>query len=536
MSATDLGLLRPTSSIAAFRRAGVVRWLLAYMTLGLLGVPLALLTMRSTPQPTAIAFAILLFGAVCIVARPVIGLYLSVFLTLIGDTQLAWWYPFIKNLSSQESVLYVHDAFIFSPLELYLGLTLVVWLLSRLDVTRPPVERGALLWPVVAFGGLAIVGFVYGVATGGNLNIALWEVRPITYVPVIYVLATNLCRSRRQYGLLLTAAVAGISFEAVHALYVILTATGPEAERIAGLGYLEHSASLHANTIMVWLAAMAVIGERAFRRKLVLSLLLVPVATVYLFAERRSAVIALIAAFVLLAVVLYRRNRAAFWGIVPFTSVVLVLYVAAFWNVQGPLALPAQSIKSAIAPAQLSAADMSSNFYRQIETYNLVETIRQNPVLGRGFGQKFLQVYPLPYIPFVWAEYIPHNSVLWIWMNTGAGGFIAMLYLFGAGVSAGARATTQMRSKHGAALALTATLYIVMYPIYAYVDIAWDTASMVYLGVMLAIVGNISRFDEESVDDPDPGDRVPVPEADSNAPFGKITVVFTPERRERWAS
>jgi O-antigen ligase len=204
--------------------------------------------------------------------------------------------------------------------------------------------------------------------------------------------------------------------------------------------------------------------------------------------------------------------------------------------VQGPLGLPAQSIKSAIAPEQLSAADMSSNFYRQVETYNLVETIRQNPVLGRGFGQKFLQVYPLPYIPFVWAEYIPHNSVLWIWMNTGAGGFIAMLYLFGAGISVGARATMRMRSRHGAALALTATLYLVMYPIYAYVDIAWDTASMVYLGAALAIVGNIARFDDAPTDHPDPRDRVDVPKTDSNAPFGTITVVFGAEQRERWAS
>jgi O-antigen ligase len=535
MSASDLGLIRPPSAVTARRPAGSMRWLVGYATLGLIAGALALLTIRSAPQPTAIAFAVVLFGAVCIVARPTVGVYLTVFLTVVGDAQLAWWYPFIKNLSSPESVLYVHDAFIVSPLELYLVLTAVVWLLGRLDVNRPPFERGALLWPVMAFAGLAAVGFAVGVGTGGDLNVALWEVRPIAYVPLLYVLATNLFTSRRQYRMLLAVAVAAIALESIHALYVIFTASGPEADRLAGLGYLEHSASLHANTLIVWLAAMAAVGERAFGTKLALATVAIPVGIAYLYAERRSAVVALLAALLLVAIVLHRHRRAAFWVIVPLASLLLGLYLVAFWNVDGPIGLPAQAIKSTIAPSQLTPADMSSDFYRRVETHNLIETIRLNPVLGQGFGHRFIQFLPLPYIPFVWADYLPHNSVLWIWMNMGAAGFVAMLYLFGAAIGTGARATMQLRSRDGAALALTGTLFIVMYAIYAYVDIAWDIGSMVLLGIILALIGNVDRLDDPA---PDTDLRAPAPSpsTDADTSSGPIAVAFGPAHSGRRAS
>jgi O-antigen ligase len=156
-------------------------------------------------------------------------------------------------------------------------------------------------------------------------------------------------------------------------------------------------------------------------------------------------------------------------------------------------------------------------------------------VLGQGFGHRFIQFLPLPYIPFVWADYLPHNSVLWIWMNMGAAGFVAMLYLFGAAIGTGARATMQLRSRDGAALALTGTLFIVMYAIYAYVDIAWDIGSMVLLGIILALIGNVDRLDDPA---PDTDLRAPAPSpsTDADTSSGPIAVAFGPAHSGRRAS
>ncbi len=89
-----------------------------------------------------------------------------------------------------------------------------------------------------------------------------------------------------------------------------------------------------------------------------------------------------------------------------------------------------QAVKTVIAPGQLSLEDQSSDLYRQIEAYDIWYTIRSNELFGVGFGQQFLRPWQLPDISFfVFWEYMPHNSILWIWMKMGIGGFMAMLYL-----------------------------------------------------------------------------------------------------------
>ena len=70
--------------------------------------------------------------------------------------------------------------------------------------------------------------------------------------------------------------------------------------------------------------------------------------------------------------------------------------------------------------------------YRTVENLDINATINAKPLTGLGFGQKFYRPFPLPDISFfLFYEYIPHNSILWIWIKTGVGGFVAMLFLFG---------------------------------------------------------------------------------------------------------
>ena len=42
-------------------------------------------------------------------------------------------------------------------------------------------------------------------------------------------------------------------------------------------------------------------------------------------------------------------------------------------------------------------------------------------------------------------------------------------------------------------LRLTATLYIVMHFLFAYVDISWDGQSMLYVGLMMGIIACLER-------------------------------------------
>lgn len=477
---------------------------LLYALFALLTSMLLVVTMATAPRLFPVASVLLMACAGAVLVQPRLGLFVVMFLGLIGDLNMAGWYPFAKNLSSRESALFLHDAAILSPLELFLLLTLVSWLLHRLDTPDVPIlVRGPLLAPMLAFTGFVAFAFVHGVGRGGAFDIALWEVRPIAYVPIVYLLALNLLTTRRDRRRLAWTIAAALCLEGVHAVWVAsrLDEAATQAAQVAG--YLEHSASLHFDLLFVWLAAMFVFGERR-RPKLALACLLVPIAWIYLLAERRSAVVALIGAMLLLTAVLYTRRRRLFWVVVPLTAIAVAAYVAAFWNAWGPLAFPAQAVKTVIAPGQLAAADQSSNLYRAIETYNIVSTIRAYPVFGSGFGHPFLRVLPLPEIPFIWADYFPHNAVLWIWMNAGVGGFVSMLLLFTMTIRSGVRVALRAVRPSDGALLMAFTLFVPMYVIYAYVDIAWDTQSMLLLGLVFAVVTSAAREDAAASR---PGDR-----------------------------
>jgi hypothetical protein len=136
-----------------------------------------------------------------------------------------------------------------------------------------------------------------------------------------------------------------------------------------------------------------------------------------------------------------------------------------------------------------------SNAYRIIENINTTFTIKQRPLTGIGFGNKFYIIAPLPDISFfTWWEYITHNSIMWIWMQAGVGAFISLLFLIGMSVIVGVRTLWRMPGGDLSAFALTATLYVVMHFIYAYVDISWEAQSMIYVGTMMGLINNFERI------------------------------------------
>jgi O-antigen ligase len=190
-----------------------------------------------------------------------------------------------------------------------------------------------------------------------------------------------------------------------------------------------------------------------------------------------------------MAFVLYRENRSAFRIVVPVVILALTLYLIAFWNQPGSLGFAARAIKSQFAPQQASLRDQQSDQYRRIENYDIYQTIRQAPLTGVGFGKPFSMVVPLPDISFfVWYQYITHNSIGWIWMKTGIGGFVAMLFLIGLAIMNGMQVLFRIPDWTMRAVVLTAVLYILMYFTYAYVDMSWDSKSMVYMGAMMGII------------------------------------------------
>jgi O-antigen ligase len=226
---------------------------------------------------------------------------------------------------------------------------------------------------------------------------------------------------------------------------------------------------------------------------------------VFFNAQRRAGVAALVVAGAVIAITLFWRRRRAFWVLVPLLSLLLVAYVAAFWNSGSLLGYPAQSLKTVVDAQSASPKDQSSDLYRTIENYNLDFTIHTSPLTGIGFGRAFFRPVPLANIDFFQMNaYIPHNNVLWIWIKLGFGGFVTMFYMFGKALMLGADRIRRSVDGLDVVATVTGVCFLVMYLVYSYVDVAWDARNMVFLGLALAMcvgpVGARTPSESPSID------------------------------------
>jgi O-antigen ligase len=226
----------------------------------------------------------------------------------------------------------------------------------------------------------------------------------------------------------------------------------------------------------------------------------IPVAWVYLVAQRRAAVVALVIGLALFGIMLFWRQRSSFWKVMPALTIIAIAYTGAFWNSQSMAGFPAQAIKTVIAPEQASVEDQNSDLYRVLETFNLSATVRSAPALGIGFGQPFLRPYPLPDISaFEFNAYIPHNSFIWIWTKMGFGGFVTLLYLVGRTMIQGAARARFAASGPDAVAALSAVTFVAMYMVYLYVDIGWEPRNVFLLALAMGMcTGPISGYRESA--------------------------------------
>jgi hypothetical protein len=507
MSTAALAMPPRVPSFSQRQRQDRRSWWLVYALCLFISLIVAALAAKTSPQPFTLAFLILAIGMVVAIVRPLAGLYLTIFFAILGDPVTAPWYPFTKQFSSPESILYISNSVILSPLEVFLGALLIGWLLQMASTRQWTLVRGDLLKPVLVFTGFVMFGLANGLAHGGTTHIALAESRTLFYLPIVYIVVTNLVRRSEQYNRLYWLVMVATSINGVIALFHLHYMS--PADRRAMESLVAHGETLAVNAMIMLITAAWLLRDRSRAKRLLLPILAIPPVWAYLVSERRAAFVALIAGLILLTVMLFWTNRGRFWRVASTAGVILLLYCAAFWNSSGTLGFPAQAIKSAVAPSQLNARDQGSDIYRLIETSDIRYTIRTNPITGIGFGQKFLKPIPLPAISaFQLSDYITHNSILWVWMKVGVFGFMSMVVLFGATITTGARSLVRVREGPFAVLTFTSLAFVVMYAVFAYVDIAWDRQNMVLLGLAMAQIGSAARMEKQLASRPESTDPV----------------------------
>jgi O-antigen ligase len=324
--------------------------------------------------------------------------------------------PFFLNLNNSTGL----SGFSGSPAEIFMGVALLAWLTSSASRGWQTLKEIRILRAYVAYIAVVFLAELHGLASGGNFNVSLWELRPQVYAFLIYVMAATLLRERRQFMVLAGIFLAGAAIK-------------------AGIGYNRYFFTLHqdlgtaeamlAHEESYFLALLLIATVVAiiwyWRPKLVIPLVLISplVFIVLLENRRRAATLALwagLAVVMLLAIWFERPLRKRLIVVTAIAVLALGGFVATFWNDQyGMAAQIVRPLHSILG--EPDQRDYSSNLYRINENANLIATYRTNIPFGIGFGIPMMVIYPMADIsqsyPF-W-QYIPHNSLLWVAMRMG---------------------------------------------------------------------------------------------------------------------
>ena len=228
LSAPDAEVI---SSVTQQRRRERRVWWFMYGSTMLFGLCVAAVAYKRSQQlyfGVGLMAILLLLGAWVRFPRSALGVTIAT--ALVGDIITVFWFPFNKNLSSRESILYLSDAVSLSPLELSLVVGLVTTAYRTYAATRRLSVWTPLLTPLLAFLALVFAGLVFGIARRGSVDIALIEARPVVYLPLFYILIVNVCRTRRDYAAMYVAALIGIEISVILSIDFYFRPAGGRAQ------------------------------------------------------------------------------------------------------------------------------------------------------------------------------------------------------------------------------------------------------------------------------------------------------------------
>ena len=382
--------------------------------------------------------------------RPIAGVYLT--RVLLGPRRRARRWSGIRSTSTSratQSFLYISDALTFSPLEVYLALTVVSWFAHVAGARDWRLLGRPLLWPVLVVRrlGRGRPGLrrlppgrrPHGRACGSSdrsctsSRCTCWR-RTCSPAPSHYVS-------------LAWVVVLAISIQNLFAIRYYYALSRGAARRCSRRSPSTRPRCSTPGCSCLRLAVCVFRGCSRWARFLLL-LAAIPTAWVFVLSERRAAVVALAAGFVVFAIVLFFRRRKAFFVLVPDRA---AAHRRATRRRSGtrPRAWASERAPSSRCSRRTrcpSATRRRTSIGRSRTTTSCTP-IRAEPLTGVGFGKPFYQPVPLPDISFfVFYAVHPAQLDLWIWLKMGYLGFVALLFLIAAALRAGTRASLQLPS------------------------------------------------------------------------------------------
>jgi len=369
-------------------------------------------------------------------------------------------------------------ALMFSALDVLLVLLIGIWVARRMGGAQidlqghvppaPPLRRAVLFC-------LAAIAFVWGfgmLRDGFSFSNSLWQVHRVIYLPCIFLLFTAGLRGPADTRALGITLVAAALLRACIAIY--LRARFPDTT-------LMPHATTHGDSMLFSAGVLlmtALFFERPSRKGLALIAASVPVLIWGMIANnRRLAWVELASCFLIIYFITpMTRLKRRVAQTVALCIPLLVLYAAIGWGRSTGAFAPVHLFRSVID----AQADTSTQ-WRELENYNLYYTLKDNPILGTGFGHEYIEQIILPDISsYSLYRYAPHNSILGLLVYAGYVGFAGLWMIVPLGIFFAARCYRFSVVPRDRVAALTCVGVLVNFSVHCFGDMALGSWTSVF--------------------------------------------------------
>jgi hypothetical protein len=329
-----------------------------------------------------------------------------------------------------------------------------------------------------------IVEIAYGSRADGNLQMAKIQVQTFVLLLLTAYLMGMSLRGVRDYRILGRLVVAAACSKALMVIWVHWGLAADKGWEVA---------TTHGDSLLFCSASVLLLArllEQPTRRHAGWAVVLLPLFLIAMVGNNRRLAWVEIAAAITLLYVVSRRSRVKrlLTRAVIYAIPLLVLYVAVGWNSNSRIFAPVRTYRS-VGDGNVDP----STLFRDLENYNLLQTLRSNPILGTGFGHPFTEYVVLPDISFYKEyHYMPHNSVLGLWTYTGWLGFSGLSIALVAGVLCAARSYRVATKPEHRVAALASMAIVLIYLVQCWGDIGFSEKEGIFLvGSALAVMGQL---------------------------------------------
>jgi hypothetical protein len=393
------------------------------------------------------------------------------------------------------------DQGVVTPMELQLVFLFFVWLLvaairQSLSIVRIPLKSPALLFALTL-----ITWIIYGKSAGGDFVVALWETRAFFYLIIMLFFVPQIIRTKEQIHSLLWVCIAGITIKAVQGAIRY-------AENGFSFGwwpnivdtYTNHEDPVFMITLFLLLIALTVFRAPT-KQKGALLWLLLPLMLGFQSAQRRATYASFMASMLAFIVLLPKEQRNRVLRATVSGAIVFAIYLGAFWNVNSKVGALAQQFKATVTDSEgvRGDKDKESDYYRDAENYNLGFTYRAVPIAGVGFGNPYLtpaRMWGVQVLAL--GKYIPHNQILWIFVEMGVIGGIVFWLFLNSFVFYATVVFRRLTDPYFKAVCTICIVQVINQCVVSYVDMQLTYyRNMTYLGILMGLVVVIDRLDKE---------------------------------------